>query len=65
MDTIMLRRCEEIRQALRLRSLPTSGLKEEIATRLAHELATRLRGAGGPTARQLKYLRFQGWGFRV
>ena len=59
MDTIiMLRRCEEINQALRLRLLPTSGLKEEIATRLAHELATRVRGAGGPRVRQLKYVLF-------
>ena len=32
----MLMRCEEIREGLRLHGLRTSGLKEDMATRLAH-----------------------------
>ena len=56
-DTIMLMRCEEIRPALRASSLPTSGLKEDLAHRLGQVLASRVR-SGGPTVRQLKYLLF-------
>ncbi|CAE7245980.1 unnamed protein product [Symbiodinium sp. CCMP2456] len=56
MDVIMLMRCEEIKQALRQRSLPSSGLKEDIARRLSLELVGRVRENNGPTVRQLKYL---------
>ena len=54
-DTVMLMRCEEIRHALRLKALPKTGLKEDIAQRLSGLLATRVRN-GGPTLRQLRYL---------
>ena len=55
-DTIMLMRCEEIKDGLRHHGLRTSGLKEDMATRLAVEMNARRDHSQSPTARQLRYL---------
>ena len=55
-DTASLMRCEELREALRLRGLPTTGLKSDLAARLGHDMWSKRTSKDAPTAKQYKYL---------
>ena len=55
-DTASLMRCEELREALRLRGLPTTGLKSDLAARLGHDMWSKRNSKDAPTAKQYKYL---------
>ena len=56
MDTVMLMRVEDIREGLRMHGLQLSGLKQDLATRLADVLVEQIGTSAGPTVRQYRYL---------
>ena len=55
-DTVMLMRCEEIKEGLRFHGLRTTGLKDDIAGRLASAMYLQRESSQSPTSRQLRYL---------
>ena len=55
-DLAGLMRCEELREALRLNGLQTSGLKGDLCARLGAAMASMYGRSNTPTVRQYKYL---------
>ena len=55
-DVVSLMRCEEIREALRLHGLQTSGLKGDQCTRLSNVMVANYGNSRSPTVRQYRYL---------
>ena len=55
-DTLMLMHCEQLREGLRVQGAMVSGVKDDLATRLARLLAQQVERFNSPTLRQLKYI---------
>ena len=55
-DTILLMKVEDIREGLRMHGLQLSGLKQDLAARLADVLVEQIGTTMGPTLRQYRYL---------